>query len=51
MLKGKGGKKGVLWGEVVEVSGGEHYYRGAPRICDEAMRASMKATDMPELKS
>jgi len=46
-----GGKKNVLWGEAVEISGTNHYYREAPKICDEAMRAVMKATDMPELKS
>lgn len=46
----EGGKKGVLWGEAIEISGTNHYYREAPKICDDAMRAVMKATDMPELK-
>lgn len=44
------GKDGVLWGEAVEISGENHYYRDTPRVCDDAMRAVMRATDIQELK-
>ena len=43
-------KKGVLWGESVEISGTNHYYREAPLVCDDAMEAVMRATDIQELK-
>lgn len=45
-----GAKGGVLWGEAVEISGDRHYYRDAPRLCDDAMQAVMKATDIEELQ-
>jgi NAD(P)-dependent dehydrogenase (short-subunit alcohol dehydrogenase family) len=44
------GKRGVLWGEAIEISGNNHYYRDAPKICDDAMKAVMKATDIEELE-
>ena len=44
------GKDGVLWGQALEISGNNHYYRDAPKFCDDAMRAVMKATDIQELK-
>jgi NAD(P)-dependent dehydrogenase (short-subunit alcohol dehydrogenase family) len=46
----KSEKKGILWGESVEISGTNHYYREAPVACDDAMQAVMKATDIQELK-
>jgi NAD(P)-dependent dehydrogenase (short-subunit alcohol dehydrogenase family) len=44
------GKRGVLWGEAVEISGNNHYYRDAPKICDDAMKWVMKAADIEELE-
>jgi len=43
-------KGGVLWGEALEISGMNHYYREAPKVCDDAMQAVMKATDIQELE-
>ena len=43
-------KDGVLWGEAVEISGERYYYREAPKMCDDAMRAVMEATDIEELE-
>ena len=43
-------KKGILWGEAMEFSGWNHYYRIAPAFCDEGMKAVMKATDIEELQ-
>ncbi|RDW61603.1 NAD(P)-binding protein-27 [Coleophoma crateriformis] len=40
----------ILWGEAVEVSGRNHYYREAARFCDEGMMAVMRATDVEELE-
>jgi NAD(P)-dependent dehydrogenase (short-subunit alcohol dehydrogenase family) len=45
------GKKGVLWGEAVEISGLNHYYREASKLSDASMRAVMKATDIDVLES
>lgn len=45
---GDGGK--ILWGEAVEVSGTNHYYRDATKFCDEGMKAVMEATDIEELE-
>ncbi|KAF4631751.1 hypothetical protein G7Y89_g6380 [Cudoniella acicularis] len=45
----KADKRGVLWGEAVEISGGRHYFREANKVCDDAMMAVMKATDIEEL--
>lgn len=43
-------KKGILWGEAMEFSGWNHYYRVAPMFCDQGMEAVMKATDIEELQ-
>lgn len=42
-------KGGVLWGEAVEVSGRNHYFREVPHWSDAGMQAVMKATDTKEL--
>lgn len=46
---GRGDGK-ILWGEAVEVSGRNHYYREAAQFCDEGMKAVMRATDIEELE-
>jgi NAD(P)-dependent dehydrogenase (short-subunit alcohol dehydrogenase family) len=43
-------KKGVLWGEAVEISGRNHYYREPNPVSDDGMAAVMKATDIQELE-
>ncbi|KAI1077103.1 hypothetical protein F5B20DRAFT_593131 [Whalleya microplaca] len=42
-------KKGVLWGEVVEISGNNHYYREMPKYCDELMERVIEGTYIAEL--
>lgn len=39
-------KKGVFWGEAVEVCGPNYYFREGNKFCDAAMEAVMKATDI-----
>ncbi|TPX14823.1 uncharacterized protein E0L32_004932 [Thyridium curvatum] len=43
-------KKGVLWGEAVELSGANHYYRTKPKFSDSGMQAVMAATEMEEMQ-
>lgn len=42
-------KGGVLWGEAVEISGKNHYFRAVPRWSDKGMQSLMAATDVQEL--
>lgn len=43
-------KGNVLWGEAVEVSGVNHYFRDIPRWSDIGMKTVMKSTDVKELE-
>ena len=49
-IDGDSGRNGI-WGEALEISGTKMYWREAPGVCDDAMRAVMKATDIQELKN
>jgi hypothetical protein len=40
---------GVIWGEIIEIIGREHYYREASAYCNETMANMMRATDIPEM--
>ncbi|KAI1263709.1 NAD(P)-binding protein [Xylariaceae sp. FL1019] len=42
-------REGILWGEAIEVSGDNHYYRERSKYCDAKMAAVMKNTYITQL--